>query len=88
MTLSPIHCIIPSMHVRILVLIVVGTGLGSVVWVLHVHLLSSLCCRSRVDDDEDDACMDGSNSLVQGSECHATACACVGCTAEFTPGSW
>ena len=38
-------------------------------------LLSSLCV-SRVDDDEDDACMDGSNSLIQGSGCHATACAC------------
>ena len=37
--------------------------------------LSSLCV-SRVDDDEDDACMDGSNSLIQGSGCHATACAC------------
>ena len=37
--------------------------------------LSSLCV-SRVGDDEDDACMDGSNSLIQGSGCHATACAC------------
>ena len=37
--------------------------------------LSSLCV-SRVDDDVDDACMDGSNSLIQGSGCHATACAC------------
>ena len=36
----------------------------------------SFLCVSRVDDDEDDACMDGSNSLIQGSGCHATACAC------------
>ena len=38
--------------------------------------LSSLLCVSRVGDDVNDACMDGSNSLIQGSECHATACAC------------
>ena len=38
-------------------------------------LLLSLLCVSRVDDDVDDACMDGSNSLIQGSGCHATACA-------------
>ena len=38
--------------------------------------LLSLLCVSRVDDDVDDACMDGSNSLIQGSGCHATACAC------------
>ena len=37
--------------------------------------LLSLLCVSRVDDDVDDACMDGSNSLIQGSGCHATACA-------------
>ena len=34
----------------------------------------SFLCVSRVDDDEDDACMDGSNSLIQGSGYHATAC--------------
>ena len=46
------------------------------VWELHVHLCCPLLCVSRVDDDVDDACMDGSNSLIQGSGCHATACAC------------
>ena len=38
--------------------------------------LSSLLFVSRVGDDVNDACMDGSNSLIQGSGCHATACAC------------
>ena len=71
-----IHSTIPSMHVHILVLIVLGLGLGSVVWELHVHLCCLCCVFSRVDDDVDDACMDGSNSLIQGSGCHATACAC------------
>ena len=90
MTLSLIHCTIPSMHVRILVLIVVGWGLGSVVWELHVHLCC-LCCVFLVlmmmmwmmpvwmDHVGMDACVDekvGSNSLIQGSGCHATACAC------------
>ena len=37
--------------------------------------LSSLFV-SCVDDDEDVASMGGSNSLIQGSGCHATACAC------------
>ena len=39
--------------------------------------LSSLLRVPGVDDDEDDACMDGNNSLIQGSGCHATACACL-----------
>ena len=30
-----------------------------------------------VDDDEDDACMDGNNSSIQSFGCHATACACL-----------
>ena len=74
MTLAPIH-FIPSMHVRILVLIVVGREVGVCGVGVACPPLSSLCV-SRVDDDEDDACMDGSNSLIQGSGCHATACAC------------
>ena len=46
---------------------------------------SGFCARAPVSflsdvpdvaDDEDDACMDGSNSLIQGSGCHATACTC------------
>ena len=53
-----------------------GVGVGvSGVGVACSPLLSLLCV-SRVDDDVDDACMDGSNSLIQGSGCHATACAC------------
>ena len=36
-----------------------------------VSLLSSV---PDVPDDEDDACMDGVNSVIQGFECHATAC--------------
>ena len=36
-----------------------------------VSFLSSV---PGVHDDEDDACMDGNNSLIQGFECHANAC--------------
>ena len=38
--------------------------------------MSSLLRVPGVDDDEDDACMDGNNSLIQSFGCHATACAC------------
>ena len=37
-TLMIIHCTIPSMHVHILVLMVVGRGLGFVLGILHVYL--------------------------------------------------
>ena len=37
-------------------------------------LVSFLSSVPDVPDDEDDACMDGVNSVIQGSECHATAC--------------
>ena len=43
MALLQIHRFIPSMHVRILVLMVVGKGLGFVMGVVHVHLCRS--CR-------------------------------------------
>ena len=66
------------MHVRILVLMVVERGLGFCVWDVACAPLSSFfCVFSGVDDDVDDACMDGSNSLIQGFGCHATACACL-----------
>ena len=39
-----------------------------------VSFLSSV---PGVDDDEDDACMDGNNSLIQGFGCHASACTCL-----------
>ena len=39
--------------------------------------LSSLLRVPGVDDDEDDACMDGNNSSIQSFGCHATACACL-----------
>ena len=39
-----------------------------------VSFLSSV---PGVGDDEDDACMDGNNSLIQGFGCHATACTCL-----------
>ena len=51
-----------------------GFGVGSGVCArAPVSFLSNV---PDVPDDEDDACMDGSNSLIQGSGCHATACAC------------
>ena len=53
-----------------------GFGVGVSGVGVACPLLLSLLCVSRVDDDVDDACMDGSNSLIQGSGCHATACAC------------
>ena len=53
-----------------------GVGFGVCGVGVACPLLLSLLCVSRVDDDVDDACMDGSNSLIQGSGCHATACAC------------
>ena len=43
------------------------------VWGLHA--CPSLCLSVGVDDDEDVASMGGSNSLIQGSVCHANACA-------------
>ena len=53
-----------------------GVGFGVVgVGVACPWLLSPFCV-SGVDGDVDDACLDGSNSLIQGSECHASACAC------------
>ena len=39
--------------------------------------LSSLLRVPGVDEDEDDACMDGNNSLIQSFGCHATAYACL-----------
>ena len=48
-----------------------GVGVGSVGGACPVLSL----CGPGVHDDGDDACMDGSNSLIQGSACHATACA-------------
>ena len=39
--------------------------------------MSSLLRVPGVDDDEDDACTDGNNSLIQSFGCHATACACL-----------
>ena len=59
MTLMIIHCTIPSMHVRILVLMVVGRGLGFVLGDTACPPLSSFLRFSGVDDDVDDACMDG-----------------------------
>ena len=53
-----------------------GVGVGVSGVGVACPLLLSLLCVSRVDDDVDDACMDGSNSLKQGSGSHATACAC------------
>ena len=53
-----------------------GVGVGVCGVGVACPLLLSLLCVSRVDDDVDDVCMDGSNSLIQGSGCHATACAC------------
>ena len=52
---DPIHCTIPSMHVRILVLTVV-------VWVLVLGAGAVVSCvvSSGVVDDVDDACVDGS----------------------------
>ena len=53
-----------------------GVGFGVCGAGVACPSLLSPFCGSRVDDDVDDACMDGSNSLIQGSGCHATACAC------------
>ena len=39
--------------------------------------LSSFLRFSGVDDDVDDACMDGVNSIIQSFGCHAIACACL-----------
>ena len=50
-----------------------------------VSFLSSV---PDVPDDEDDAFMDGNNSVIQGFGCHATACTCLDALSEFTLGSW
>ena len=50
-----------------------GVGVG--VCGVGVACPVSSPCGPGVDDDGDDACMDGFNSLIQGSACHATACA-------------
>ena len=74
MTLLIIHCTIPSVHSRL-----DGCGEGSWVCVGDIACppLSSFLRFSGVDDDVDDACMDGSNSIIQSFGCHATACACL-----------
>ena len=84
MALLLIHCTtIPSMHVRILVLPVNLLVRG--VWA-GVGVCAGVPCfiSSGVDDDEDDACMDGtvtdaihsaSSSVIQGfSEYHDDSC--------------
>ena len=70
---SLIHPIHACAHSR---LDLSGVGFGVCGAGVACPSLLSPFCGSRVDDDVDDACMDGSNSLIQGSGCHATACAC------------
>ena len=69
---SSAHPIHACAHSR-LDLFGVGFGVGGV-GVACPSLLSPFC--GSCVDGVDDACLDGSNSLIQGSECHASACAC------------
>ena len=70
---SFIHPIHACAHSR---LDLFGVGFGVVGVGVACPCLLSPFCGSGVDGDVDDACLDGSNSLIQGSECHASACAC------------
>ena len=70
---SLIHPIHACAHSR---LDLFGVGLGVVGEGVACPSLVSSFCGSCVGGDVDDACLDGSNSLIQGSECHASACAC------------
>ena len=79
---SLIHPIHACAHSR---LDLFGVGSGVVGVGVACPCLLSPFCGSGVVGDVDDACLDGSNSLIQGS----CICMCMfGCTAKFTPGSW